>query len=161
MLAESPLSTRRSTLTEHRFEEGGAMKDPARYSAENASPRELRLASLRLAAWLLALVLLGIGVRALPLGQTTRTGILAWILVGISLYWLYAGLGYRALLLLQVLIFSIATTLLVLKAGLVVLGVEGFDAVRLIARWLILAGGFCAGLNVGLMLVASLVRKRQ
>jgi hypothetical protein len=136
------------------------MRGPAPYSADDATPGELRAASLRLAGWLLVLVMLGIAVRALPLGQTTRTGILAWILVGISLYWLYAGLGYRALLLLQVLLFSAAAALLVLKAGLVVLGVEGFDTVRLVARGLILAGGFCAGLSLGLMLVAGLVRKR-
>jgi hypothetical protein len=137
------------------------MRGPAPYSAENATPRELRVASLRLGAWLVVLVLLGLAVSALPLGQTTRTGILSWVLVGISLYWLYDGLGYRALLLLQVFLFSTATALLGLKAGLVVAGVGGLDAMRLAARWLILAGGFCAGLNVGVMLVASLVRRKQ
>jgi len=137
------------------------VKGPAPYSAESASPRELRLASLRLGLWLVVLVLLGSAVRALPLGQTTRTGILAWMLVAISLYWLYGGLGYRALLLLQVFLFSTATALLALKVGLVALGVEGFDAIRLLARGLILAGGFCAGVNLGVMLVASLVRRRQ
>lgn len=137
------------------------MKDPAPYSAEQASPRELRLASLRLGLWLVVLVLLGSAVRALPLGQTTRTGILAWMLVAISLYWLYGGLGYRALLLLQVFLFSTATAFLALKVGLVALGVEGFDAIRLFARGLILAGGFCAGVNMGVMLVASLVRRRE
>ena len=136
------------------------MEGPAPHSAEDATPRELRLASLRLGAWLVVLVLLGTAVSELPVGQTTRTGILSWVLVGISLYWLYAGLGYRALLLLQVFLFSAATTLLCLKAGLVVAGVGGFDAMRLAARWLILVGGFCAGLNLGLMLVASLVRRK-
>lgn len=137
-----------------------ALKGPAPHSAEEASPRELRMASLRLGGWLIILVLLGSAVRALPLGQTTRTGILAWMLVAISLYWLYGGLGYRALLILQVFLFSTATMLLVLKAGLVVVGVEGFDAVRLLARGLILAGGFCAGINMGVMFVASLRRQK-
>ncbi len=137
------------------------MRDPAPYLAEQASPHELRMASLRLAGWLVVLVLLGNAVRALPLGQTTRTGILAWMLVAISLYWLYVGLGYRALLLLQVLLFSAAAALLVLKAGIVLLGVEGFRGLRLFARGLILAGGFCAGVNLGVMLVASLVRRRE
>ncbi len=132
------------------------MKGPAPHSAEEASPRELRLASLRLAAWLVILVLLGMAVRELPLGQTTRTGILAWMLVGISLYWLYGGLGYRALLLVQVFLFSTATAILALKVGLVTLGVEGFQGLRLFARGLILAGGLCAGVNMGAMLVASL-----
>lgn len=136
------------------------MKGPAPHSAEEASPRELRLASLRLAAWLVILVLLGMAVRELPLGQTTRTGILAWMLVGISLYWLYTGLGYRAPLLLQLFLFSSATALLLLKAGLVAIGIGGFDAVRLFARFLILAGGFCAGVSLGVMLVASLRRQK-
>jgi hypothetical protein len=136
------------------------MREPAPYSAEDATPAELRAASLKLGCWLVLLVVLGVAVRALPLGQTTRTGILAWLLLAISLYWLYAGLGYRALLLTQVFLFSAAVALLGLKVGLVVVGAEGFDLLRLVARGLILAGGFCAGLNVGVMLVASLVRRR-
>jgi hypothetical protein len=137
------------------------VRDPASHSADDASPAELRRSSLRLGAWLALLILLGIGVRALPLGQTTRTGILGWILVGISLYWLYAGLGYRALLLIQVFLFSVAVALLAIKVGLVAVGVEGFGLIRLAARWLILAGGFCAGVNVGVMLVASLIHPRR
>ena len=136
------------------------MRGPAPYSAEGANPRELRSASLWLAAWLAGLVLVGAGVRALPLGQTTRTGILAWILLVMALYWLYAGLGYRALLLIQVFLFSTAVALLMLKVGLVIGGAGGFDLVRLVARSLMLVGGFCAGLNLGLMLVASLARWR-
>ncbi len=118
------------------------------------------MASLRLGGWLIILVLLGSAVRALPLGQTTRTGILAWMLVAISLYWLYGGLGYRALLLVQVFLFSTATAILALKVGLVTLGVEGFQGLRLFARGLILAGGLCAGVNMGAMLVASLRRQK-
>ena len=30
----------------------------------------------------------------------------AWLLVGLALYWLYAGMGYRPLLLLQLMLFS-------------------------------------------------------
>lgn len=137
------------------------LDDPAPYAAEGASPGELRRASLRLAVWLACLTLLGVGVRALPLGQTTRTGILAWVLLAISLYWLFVGLGYRALLLIQLFLFSVATFLLTLKATLVIAGVGGFDALRLTARSLLLAGGFCAGMSLGLMLVASLVRHRR
>ena len=38
--------------------------------------------------------------RDLPLGATTRTGLLAWLLVLLALYWLYAGMGFQPLLLL-------------------------------------------------------------
>ena len=77
------------------------MRGPALHTAEDATRQELRGASLRLLMWLVICVILGPLVRALPLGQTTRTGILAWLLVAMALYWLYAGLGYRPLLLIQ------------------------------------------------------------
>ena len=69
-----------------------------RHSAEDASPSELRRASFRLLLMLLALALLVVPIlRELPLGQSTRTGLLAWLLVALALYWLAEGMGYRPL----------------------------------------------------------------
>ena len=77
------------------------------HTAEDATPSELRRASLRLLLMLLALALLVTPIiRDLPLGKSTRAGLLAWLLVGLALYWLYEGMGYRPLLLLQLFIFS-------------------------------------------------------
>lgn len=135
------------------------MRGPALHTAEDATPRELRQASLRLFLWLCALLLVGPLVRALPFGQTTRTGILAWLLVGLALYWLYAGLGYRPLLLVQLGLFSTAAALLTIKAGLVAVGVLKFGVLRAAARGLLAAGGVCAGANLGIMLVASFLRR--
>jgi hypothetical protein len=109
--------------------------------------------------WLVVCVILGPLVRSLPLGQTTRTGILAWLLVAMALYWLYAGLGYRPLLLVQLGIFSSAAALLAIKAGLVALGIHSFDLLRAMARILLIVGGACAGANLGMMLIASLLRR--
>ena len=65
---------------------------------------------------LLALGLLVVPlIRELPLGQSSRTGILAWLLVALAFYWLSEGMGYRPLLLLQLLVFSVAATLLSAK----------------------------------------------
>lgn len=100
-------------------------------------------------------------IRALPLGPTTRTGILAWLLVALSLYWLYAGHGYRPLLLLQLAVFSIAASLLVTKAGLVILGSHRLSILRRSAKALILAGAALGILNLGLMLVAVVRRARS
>lgn len=46
------------------------MIDPSDHTAEDATPGELRRAAFRLSLWMLALLALGPGVRALPLGQT-------------------------------------------------------------------------------------------
>jgi predicted RND superfamily exporter protein len=132
---------------------------PARNTAESATPQELKAASLRLALWLGALVVIGPAIRALPLGQTTRTVILAWILMAAALYWLYGGLGFRPLLLLQIVIFSTAVTLLSIKVLLVGLDVKQFDFLREAGRTLLIVGGACAGANLGMMLVASLRRR--
>ncbi len=131
------------------------------HTADDATPQELRSASLRLLLWLAALLLVGPAVRALPLGQTTRTGILAWLLVGLALYWMYAGLGYRALLLTQLALFSTSAALLGIKAAFVVLGVQGVDGLREVARGMLLVGGGCAGANLGIMLVASVFRRTR
>lgn len=135
------------------------MIGPAEHTAEQATPGELKAASLRLTLWLAALVVIGPAVRALPLGQTTRTAILAWILAAAALYWLYGGLGYRPLLLLQLVFFSTAITLLSIKVLLVGLSVTQFDFLRETGRGLLIAGGACAGANLGMMLVASLRRR--
>lgn len=119
-------------------------------------------ASLRLAAMLLALGLVVVPIlRDLPLGQTTRTGLLAWLLVVMALYWTYAGLGARPLLLLQLLVFSAAAALLTTKAGLVIVGIDRLSILRRTARGLILVGGVLAGLNLGALLLASLRRPRS
>jgi hypothetical protein len=84
---------------------------------------------------------------------------LAWILAGAALYWLYAGLGFRPLLLVQLVIFSTAITLLSIKVLLVGLSVKEFDFLREGGRTLLIAGGACAGANLGMMLIASLRRR--
>lgn len=125
-----------------------------RHTAEDATPSELRRASLRLLLMLTALALLVVPIiRELPLGQSTRTGLLAWLLVGLALYWLYEGMGYRPLLLLQLLIFSTAATLLSAKLLLVIVDVNRVTFLRIVARWLILLGAACAGTNLLAMLV--------
>jgi hypothetical protein len=134
---------------------------PAR-TAEDASPQELRRASLRLLLMLLALTLLVVPIiRDLPLGQSTRTGMLAWLLVALGLYWLYGGMGYRPLLLLQLLIFSAAATLLSAKVLLVIVDVREVNILRAAARWFVLLGAAFAGANLGGMLVRLLQQQRR
>jgi hypothetical protein len=117
-------------------------------------------ASLRLAAMLTLLALLVVPLlRELPFGRTTRTGLLAWLLVLLAFYWLYAGLGYRPLLLLQLILFSISATLLTTKAMLVLVGIDRLSILRRSARSLILVGATLAALNLGFMLLA-LFRRR-
>jgi hypothetical protein len=49
------------------------------------SASALRAASLRLVLWLAALYMLAVPlIRELPLGQTTRTSLLAWLLVAVA-----------------------------------------------------------------------------
>lgn len=141
------------------------MDTPPIHTAEEATAPELGRAILRLAAMLvvLALVLVPL-LRSLPLGQTTRTGLLAWLMVGIALYWAYAGMGYRALLILQMLVFSAAATLLTTKAALVLVGINRLSILRRTARDLILLGGLLAVINLGSMLIGLVrrwLRKRQ
>src|SRR5215470_6421873 len=116
------------------------MSEP-RNSAEGASLAELRQSTIDLLAMFVVLALLVVPViRALPLGQTTRTGILAWLLVALSLYWLYAGHGYRPFLILQLALFSIAASLLITKIGLVVVGTNRLSILPRTAKMLIVAG---------------------
>jgi len=128
--------------------------EPSLRTAEDASPRELWRASWKL---LLMLAILGLLVvpliRELPLGQSTQTGLLAWVLVGLALYWLYAGMGYRPLLLLQLILFSGAAALLSAKLLLVAVDVHRLTVLRYAARGLILVGAGCAMANLIAMLL--------
>jgi len=135
------------------------MKGPAPHTAEDATLGELLRASLRLLLMLVALALLVVPlIRDLPLGQSTRIGLLAWLLVALSLYWLYGGMGFRPLLLLQLLVFSGAAALLSLKVFLVIVDVHRLSVLFRVARTLILVGAAFAALNLTGMLVA-LVRR--
>jgi hypothetical protein len=135
---------------------------PALHTAEDASPRELWRASWKLLLMLAALGLLVVPIIwELPLGQSTRTGLLAWLLVGLALYWLYAGMGSRPLLLLQLLLFSTAAALLSAKLLLVAMDVRSMAVLRHVARGLILAGAGCAIANLGAMLILLWRRSRN
>ena len=97
----------------------------------------------------------------LPLGQSSRTGLLAWLLVGLAMYWLYAGMGYRPLLLLQLLLFSGAAALLSAKLLLVAIDVHSMAVLRHVARGAILLGAACAIANLGAMLILLWRRSRD
>ena len=125
------------------------------------NPSALWAASLRLVLWLAALYMLAVPlIRELPLGQTTRTSLLAWLLVAAAFYWLYAGLGVRPLLLLQLLLFSAAASLLVGKLFLVGIGVRRLGLLRQVARVLIMAGAVSAVVNLLLMLWGVIKKSR-
>jgi hypothetical protein len=96
----------------------------------------------------------------LPLGESTQTGLLAWVLVGLALYWLYAGMGYRPLLLLQLMLFSGAAALLSTKLLLVAVDVHRLTVLRYVARGLILVGAGCAIANLLAMLLLLWRRSR-
>jgi hypothetical protein len=137
------------------------MRGPAPHTAEDATPSELRKASFRLLLMLAALGLLVVPlIRDLPLGQSTRSGLLAWLLVALALYWLYAGMGYRPLLLVQMVLFSSAAALLSAKLLLVAIDVHSLAVLRQFALALIIFGAACAAANLGAMLVA-LARRRS
>ena len=135
--------------------------EPAPHTAEEATPRELWTGTLRLLIMLAALGFLIVPIiRELPLGQTTRTAVLAWLLVALALYWLYAGLGYQPLLILQLLIFSSAAALLSAKLVLVALSIERLSVLRRVAKGLIVVGAACGGLNLAGMALALARRRR-
>ncbi len=118
-------------------------------------------ASLRLVLWLAALYMLVVPlIRDLPLGQTTRTSLLAWLLVAVAFYWLYAGLGVRPLLLLQLFLFSTAAALLAAKLFLVGIGVLRLSLLRRVARVLIMLGAATAIINLVTMLVGVIRKSR-
>ena len=77
-----------------------------------------------------------------------------------AFYWLYAGLGVRPLLLLQLLLFSTAAALLVAKLFLVGIGVKRLSLLREVARVLIMAGAVSAVVNLLLMLWGVIQKSR-
>jgi hypothetical protein len=130
---------------------------PDPHSADPAAPRDHWLASLWLLLMLLLLALVAVPLlRDLPLGATTRTLLLAWLLVGMAVYWMYAGLGFQPLLLLQLGLFCLAALLLSAKVALVVVGIERFSILRRAAQWLILGGAGLAALNLAAMILVPL-----
>jgi hypothetical protein len=137
------------------------LRGPAEHTAEDATPGELRRSVLTLLLMLAALGLLVAPVLAdLPLlGRSTRTAIFAWLLVGLALYWMYAGMGYRPLLLVQLLLFSTAAALLSVKILLVAVTIDSLAVLRWMARYLIIAGAVCAGANLTGMLLALTLQK--
>jgi hypothetical protein len=138
-----------------------SLRGPAEHTAEDASPGELRRSVLILLLMLAALALLVTPlIRDLPMiGRSGRTAVLAWLLVGLALYWMYAGMGYRPLLLVQLLLFSAAAALLSVKLLLVAVSIESLTVLRWLARWLIMAGAVVAGANLTGMLVALTLRQ--
>jgi hypothetical protein len=138
-----------------------SLRGPAEHTAEDATPGELRRSVLILLLMLAALALLVTPLlRDLPLlGKSTRTAILAWLLVGLALYWMYAGMGYRPLLLVQLLLFSAAAALLSVKLLLVAVTIDSLTILRWFARWLIMAGAVVAGANLTGMLIALTVKQ--
>jgi hypothetical protein len=139
------------------------LRGPAEHTAEDATPGELRRSVIILLLMLAALALLVAPLlRDLPLlGKSTRTAIFAWLLVGLALYWMYAGMGYRPLLLVQLLLFSAAAALLSVKLMLVALTIDSLTVLRWTARYLIMAGAVCAGANLTGMLVALTWRQAR
>ena len=139
------------------------LRGPAEHTAEDATPGELRRSVFILLLMLAALALLVAPLLAdLPLlGRSTRTAIFAWVLVGLALYWMYAGMGYRPLLLVQLLLFSTAAALLSVKLLLVAVTIDSLTALRWMARYLIMAGAVCAGANLTGMLVALTWRQSR
>lgn len=133
-----------------------------RHTVEDATPVELRQGLLRLVINLIGLAFVVVPlIRWLPLGQTTRTALLAWLLVALAVYWLYAGLGVQALLLVQLVLFSAAAALLTAKIMLVVVDIHRLSILRRSAKVLILSGAMCAGLNLAGMALALLRRGRS
>jgi hypothetical protein len=137
------------------------LRGPAEHTAEDATPGELRRSVLVLLLMLAALGLLVVPLLAdLPLlGKSTRTAIFAWLLVGLALYWMYAGMGYRPLLLVQLLLFSTAAALLSVKLLLVAVTIDSLTVLRWMARYLIIAGAVCAGANLTGMLLALTLQR--
>ena len=135
---------------------------PVIHTAEDLSARDLWRASWRLLLTLAALGLIVVPlIRELPLGQSTRTALLAWLLVALGFYWLYGGMGYRPLLLLQLMCFSGAAALLTAKLMLVAITVQHLTILRYVARALILVGAGCACANLGAMLLMLWRRSRS
>jgi hypothetical protein len=139
------------------------LRGPAEHTAEDATPGELRRSVI-----VLLLMLAALGLLVAPLlsdlqllARGTRTAIFAWLLVGLALYWMYAGMGYRPLLLVQLLLFSTAAALLSMKLLLVAMTIDSVTILQWMARYLILAGAVCAGANLTGMLLALTWRQAK
>ena len=136
-------------------------REPTLPTAEDASPRELWRASWKLLLMLAALALLVVPlIRELPPSRGIPTGLFAWLLVALALYWLYAGMGYRPLLLLQLLLFSGAATLLTARLVLGVIAEGKLGLFRAAARGMIMVGAGLAGTNLVAMLLLLWRRSR-
>ncbi|HEY7682193.1 MAG TPA: hypothetical protein VH879_06085 [Gemmatimonadales bacterium] len=106
-------------------------------------------AGIRLLLWLVALLLLVVSlIQDLPLGMSTRAGLLTILLIGLALYWLFIDLGYRPLLLFQLVLFSTALALIGAKVFLVAIGIHRLSILRRTAFWLVFLGAICGGANV-------------
>ncbi len=117
--------------------------------------------AVKLLLWLAAVALLVLPlIRGLPLGDTTRAGLLTFLLLCLALYWLFTDMGYRPLLLFQLVFFSTALVFLSAKVFLVGIGVTSLSILRRTAIWLDILGAACAGINVILLLI-DLVRHRS
>ena len=140
-----------------------SLRGPAEHTAEDATPGELRRSVIILLLMLAALALLVAPLlKDLPLlGKSTRTAIFAWLLVGLALYWMYAGMGYRPLLLVQLLLFSAAAALLSVQLLLIAVTIDSLTVLRWTARYLIMAGAVCAGANLTGMLLALTWRQSR
>jgi hypothetical protein len=122
----------------------------------------VRRTSLKLLIWLIVVTLLLVPLlEDFPLGDTSRAGVIAWILVGIALYWLFTDRGYKPLLLFQLFFFSTAVTLPTAKVLLVAMGSDRGPILRRVAIWFILFGAVCAGLNVVFSLVDNIRRRSR
>jgi hypothetical protein len=139
------------------------LRGPAEHTAEDATPGELRRSVIVLLLMLAALALLVAPLLSdlQLLARGTRTAIFAWLLVGLALYWMYAGMGYRPLLLVQLLLFSTAAALLTVKLILVAITIDSVFVLQWLARYLILAGAVCAGANLTGMLLALTWRQSK
>jgi hypothetical protein len=99
-------------------------------------------------------------IRELPVIPSLRTVLISWVLVALALYWLYAGMGYRPLLLLQLLLFSGAAALFSAKLVLGVIEVGQLAVLRYVARVMVLVGAGLASANVLAMLLTLWRRTR-
>jgi hypothetical protein len=138
------------------------MRKSGPLSAEHATPTELRRSIWGMAVMLAVLALLIAPLLdGLPLGPSPRIAILAWLLVVLAFYWLYAGMGYLPLLVFQLLLFSCAAALLTGKTALVVLDVHRLPVLRNAASVLVILGAGCVVVNLGLMIWALVRQKRE
>lgn len=138
----------------------GKVGNPESFSAEEAARSELKRSIWLLIILIVVAFLVAWLLGSLPLKPGPRTGIPAWLLVLLALYSLYAGMGYWPLLMLQLVAFSCAATLLTGRTALIILSIHGLSFLRHAAGLLILIGGGCAVVNLGLAVV-SLVHQRR